>query len=616
MKITFRYIFLFILFCMLYLPVFAQSANLDNKLRLAQSYEQAGMFDKAKSVYEDLYKQQPSNFMFFEGLNRCYINLKEYDNSIIILQKMVSEFPNEVNFAGLLGNTYYLKNEQNKAFEIWDKALNIPGANVINYRIITNYALQNRAFDKAIEILKKGKEINADKIGFSLELANLLSITMKYNEAAEEYCSVLLLQPGQIGMVKSRFISYLNQHEALDQTLTVVEQYFNDYKNNPTFVELLTFLYLQKDDYNSAYITVIKWDDLTNSSGSKIFSFAQDALTDMQFEYASLAFKYIIDKYSGTPFIPVAKIGYARSLHSALNQKYNSLYPGWKTYSLPDTNGSYEYKEIISAYYELTKEYEKNQDINSEALYYIGDVYRNKFNINDSASVIFNKIVSAAPFSVFAGKAYFQLAYIAIEVGNLKDANEYLDRILQYNRVTPGELKEAEYYKAKITFWQGDFEKTTKILGNITKELAENITNDALSLLVIINSLKSDSLTLSKFAQADMFAEQKKFSMAAEIYLSLSENHDLFFLKNLALYYYSEMMIALNLYPNAVIFLENLSNTENMNIFGDKSLFLLGNLYNYGFNDKNNAKICFQKLLEKFPNSLYIDQARDFLNIN
>ncbi len=612
MKIQFIYI---VFFCLLTQLLFAQSANLDNKFRLAQSYEQAGMFDKAKSVYEDLYKQQPSNFMFFEGLNRCYLSLKEYDNSLALLQKMVLQSPDDINYAGMLGNTYYLKNDQNKAFEVWDNALKNSNSNVINYRIIINFALQNRAFDKAIEILKKGKEINSDKLGFSLELANLLSITMKYNEAAQEYCTVLLLQPNQIGMIKSRLISYLNQHEALDQTLKVVEQFWSDYNDNAGFIELLTFLYLQKDDYNSAYNSVKKWDDLTNSKGSKIFSFAQDALTDIQFDYASLGFKYIIDNYPGTPYIPASKIGYARSLHFSLNQKYNNLFPDWKTYSLPDTNGCYEYDEIISAYYVLTIEYAKDVDITGEALYYIGDVYRNKFNNNDSAFVYFNKIVTTAPFTVFAGKAYFQLAFIAIEKGDLEAAKDYLDKILQFNRLTTGELKEAEYYKAKILFWQGEFEQTKKALGNITKELSENITNDALSLLVIINSLNSDSLTLIKFAQADMLAEQKKFSLAADIYLSLSDNNDLFFLKNLALFYYSEMMIALNSYPNAVNFLENLSNTENMNIFGDKSLFLLGNLYNYGFGDKNKAKSCFQKLLERFPNSLYVDQARDFLNI-
>jgi len=262
----------------------------------------------------------------------------------------------------------------------------------------------------------------------------------------------------------------------------------------------------------------------------------------------------------------------------------------------------------------LINEYQTNLDIKTEALYYIGEIFYSKLNLNDSAKIYFKEIAEKFPISGFSGKSLFGLAEISIIEGNLSEAEAYYDKILLYRRVGKGELKEAEYQKAKISFWQNDIEKALNRLNNVVKELNENITNDALSLIITINSLKNDSLSLVKYAKADYLANKREFSAAAEIFLDLTNTEDIVYQKNLALYNYCNMLLALNDYKKAVIFLENLSNNENMNIFVDKSLFLLANLYQYGLKDLNNAGLCYQKILEKFPNSLFLDKARKFLS--
>ncbi len=592
----------------------AQGISLDNKFRLAQSYEEAGMLDKAKEIYAEIYKAAPNNYVYFESYNRLLLTIKDYDTAINILLERIKQNPNDINNYGLLGTTYYLQNKQEEAFNTWEQAIKVMPNSANIYRIIANFAVQNRAFDKAIQYLQKGAELSTDKNNFYFDIANLLTITMKYGEAAEEYCKILLSQPNQFEGIKARIAPYLNSKESIDHFLETVKKFSAANKDKAVFYDFLTFLYLQNDDYSNAYNTVLLSDKLYNTEGAKIYTFANEALNENNYEFAAKAFDYIIKNYDKSAYVPNSKIAFVRAKYNALNDKYLRINPAWKEYSTIDTSGSYEYLPIIKTYLTLVKDYYGNPDIKTEAYYYIGEIYKEKFNLTDSAKKYLNEIAERYPISAFAGKALFKLSDIAIDEGNLAQADSFLDKILLYRRVTTGELKEAEFRKAKITFWQNDFDKTITKLNGVIKELNENIVNDALTLLITINTLKYDSLSLVKYAMADYLANRGIFNEAAKIYLSLSKSNDVVFLNNLALYNYSLMLIALNDYKNAINYLENLSNNENMNIFADKSLFLLSNLYQYGIKDLEQAKLCYQKILEKYPNSFYIDKARNFLN--
>ena len=46
------------------------------------------------------------------------------------------------------------------------------------------------------------------------------------------------------------------------------------------------------------------------------------------------------------------------------------------------------------------------------------------------------------------------------------------------------------------------------------------------------------------------------------------------------------------------------------NIYSDKALYLLGDIYQYGIGDNTKAVEMYEKLLIEFPISIYIDDAR------
>ena len=171
----------FIILVVLIFSVQAQQRN-DQKLALAQSYEQIGDFDSATKLYEELYLSDPSNSQYISALYRVYTQTKNYAAVINILEERIKQKPDDISAYGMLGSAYYLTGNEEKAFESWDKPFQSGNVNPMFYRVIADYAVERRAFEMAIELYEKGKEASNDKILFAYDLIRLYSLTMQFEK--------------------------------------------------------------------------------------------------------------------------------------------------------------------------------------------------------------------------------------------------------------------------------------------------------------------------------------------------------------------------------------------------------------------------------------------------
>lgn len=588
--------------------VFAQGDDLYNRLRLGQSYEQAGNFEKAKEIYEALYNKEPLNYQFFEALNRVYIQLKNFDAAAAMIEKRLSINPDDVNMYGMLGSIYQQKGDEKKASEIWDEGLAKAPQSSVNYRVIASYAMDDRAFEKAAEILEKGKLHSKDVYSFSLELANLYSILMKFKEAAEEYCDILSKDPNQLSFIQSRMSAYINKPEAYKSTVEVVEKWAG--KNEQvSFQLLLGWLYMENNDYSKAYDLHIKIDKQTNN-GTDLLTFAQRALSNGYYDQAAEAYKKVAEKYKSTAFAITAQIGYAKTMETVLNKKNDNRNEDWKPFPVKLSGPEKDYNDVIKAYQELIDNY-KNNSIASESYYRIGLIKLNRLNDITGAEETFNELLRIAPVNSFSIQVFKSLAEISIINDNLNKAAEYYNKILDIQSGEKSEKNFSEYMLAKIEFWKGNFPDASRELNIVSSELSDNIANDAIELSLLINTTKNDSLSLLKFAKADLLIELKQYKEASVIFKELSQKNDLLTLKDLSAFRYAQMVTMLNDLPNAIALLENLSQSDNGNIYADKALLLLGKIYQFGVKDLTLAKKSYEKLLANFPNSLYLDDARE-----
>lgn len=600
-----RSIFIFLIFSLI--SVYSQQ-DMMNRFMLGQNYEQAGEFEKAKQIFEELYQQQSENFQFFDAINRIYIQLKEYDKSIIIIEQKLNKNQQDINLYGLLGKTYYLQGDEQRAFETWDEALKIFPENPTSYRTMANYAIERRAFEKAIEYLSKGKTVTEDPRIFSFDLANIYSLTMRYKDAAREYCFLIASHPNQYPLIESKILSYINKPDALEQTIDVVEDY--DKGDLLEFDYLLARLMMEKDELDKAFEIYLEIDEKKNNLGADLYNFANFAYMEKEYELASKVFNEVIKRYPNSPVISSAKLGYAKTMEGALNKKYDENDNSWKPFYKLNEINSEEVEKVVSAFNELAEKY-PHTDVAGESLLRIGNIYLYRKNDLTSAEKYFNLLIKDYRNSQFVFDAYKELAEINLIRDNLNSAEQNLSKIVESNRAGEDQKNLARYKLAKVKFYQGDISSAKNLLNNILNNLKDNIANDAIDLSLLLNTNMNDSSNLLIFAKAEKLLAQGKYEEASTLFKEISSNQQGFVLQHRAKLRTAEIEIANGSLDESISVLLEISSDKERNIYADKALFLLGRIYQYGLKDDIKASEMYESLLAKFPNSLYLDDARE-----
>ena len=587
--------------------LYAQQSPLDqNQFMLAESYEQRGDFAKAVEIIETLNKKDPANIQYFNKLNSLYLQLKKYDESAALINSRIISTPQDISLYGLLGSTYYTAGDRTKAYQVWDDTAEKFKTNPMTLRIISNYAIEKRDFEKAIEYLNRGKEISKDPFLYSYDLGELYQITMRYREAAGEYCDLIKANPSQYQQIESKILSYSNKPNALDETIEVVEKYKSD---DISFSYLLARLYIEKKNYDEAFDLYKEIDKRQNTKGADLFSFGEFVYRDGEYKTASEVFKFLIENYSDQQNIPLAKLGYAKTQEALFIQKYNAANPEWKTFFIPAKVEENEIESVINAYQEIVKVYQ-HSEVAIEANLRMGILYAYYINDLDVAQNYFAIIAYDYPMSKYASLSFVELGNIKMLQAKLDDAEKLFQSVIKLPRANVEDKSHANYQLARIFSFKNDFESARKYLMSVMGNLKDNIANDAIELSILLNTAKNDSSNLSLYCNAEFLTEQKRFSEAKDLYLQLSQNPQAFVFHSIAKLRAAEMLIATDVFSAAIADLSLIVEEAEKNIYADKALYLQGQIYQYGLKDSVKAVESYESLLAKFPKSLFLDEAR------
>ncbi|KAF0153041.1 MAG: TPR repeat-containing protein [Ignavibacteria bacterium] len=605
--------YFFILFLCFVLTAQAQNnPNVDNKFRLAQSFEMAAQFDKAETLYRELAGLQSWNYTFFESINRVLILQKKYKESVELIEARIKDSPNDTGLYGMLGTTYFYSDNLQKAYETWERGIAANANSFITYRIIANSAIENRAYEKAIEYLKRGKNISNDPFPFMIDLASIYAINMNFTDAASELCELISVRPDHLATAKARVVNYITRPLAAEQTIHSVVNFVRS-KETVELFDFLAFVYFQSGKFDKSLETIIKAERKFKGNGNTTIVFAQESFRNRQFETASKAYKFLIDNFPNSPHEIYAQLGYAKALEETLNEKCNTLTEKWKPFTLPKVLFPNDYEKIINAYNTFVTKYSTNAS-STEALFRAAEIYRIRLHELNKADSLYNLIISNAPLTNYAIDANIACGKIALLQNNIDKAKRYYFAAESNPRIDPAKSFEAKFLSAKTSFWKGDFSTASEVLKSLLRFTSTDFSNDALELSFLINSTKRDSINLAKYAKADLLLLQNNYKQAAVELKTLGDNDNLFIINQFAKMRMAEIFISENNFFSALPLLEKLSSDEKNAIFAEKATFLLASTFLYGIGDRDKAIQTYQKLLENFPNSIYFDRVRDKLN--
>ncbi len=587
--------------------IIAQNADRNSRYQLAREYELKNEPEKAKEILEELYKETPANPLYFNELQQLYLQLGYYNESINIINNFLKVTSNDLNLYGKLGDTYFKMGKREKAFDVWNEALKIPFGNNFGYRIISNYIIQNRAYDEAIEVLKKGRELSGNDDAYTMDIAHLYAITMQYENSVDEYCRLLLEQPNQLSGIQARINSYLTREEAVHQFTNAIEKFYEEHQTN-VIASLLSHIYKRTNNYERAYELDYSIDKNIKANGEIIFRFAEDAFANKAYAPAAKAYKYIIDEVQNLTLLPGSYLGYVNSKEMELKNLFDQKLE-WEYSAQSDTSMFDQYRELIGEYSRIQRLF-KRSDISCETNYRIGYIYYSILKEPDVAEKYFKQSFSEMKNSRYALLSREELSEITLQKGNLSEGVKLLNELISFRNSQEEDLNRYKLLLSRIYFWQNNFKAALKLLNELTDNKQDDSANDGIELTIQINAANKDSVSLSKIAEADFLYYQKKYSESSEIYKKISETPGLFYLSDYAGIKYIETLLFSGQVPLAITVLEKIVQKEIPGIFADKAVFLLGEIFQYAVEDYEKASRVYEKLLEEFPGSLYFDRCR------
>ncbi|MCX6145339.1 MAG: tetratricopeptide repeat protein [Ignavibacteriales bacterium] len=602
-------------------PVFSQQVDLSTKLRLAQSFEQAGEWEKAATIYESLLESNADSFIILDGLRRSYTELKEYDKAMDLVRQQLRAKPLDENLLSWLGGLYELAGKTQTADSVWHVIFSKDRQNANLYRLVAAQLIDHREYERAIQIYLEGREATKNQLVFLEELASLYGALHQYELAASEYVKLVRSNPQQVTYVEARLSSYTGHEEARRAALAVVQKEVQQTPEQIPVLSLLAWLYMDGKEFDAALEQYRRIDHLTKANGHEIFQFGERAAQERAYAVAAKAFREVMDKNERQDILPLARLGYARALEelSAENDTLAQL-SGRTPASSPGSTENTRVSEFqptfqgaMALYDRLTRDY-PNTDIAMQAFFRIGMIRFNRFFDLDGAAAAFDTVRRLPYNGILAVEATMSLGEIQTAHNDLIRAHREYGQLLT---MAPEQYRDRVLYRiAELNYFEARFDTAVSSLQRISHNLANDLANDALQLLYFIQGNKeAGQEALAEFARADLLVRQRKYSEALALFESVTKRFAVTPLLDNAMMRTGDLHLLLNKPDSALMVFSRIINDLPTSILRDRAQMRIGEVYEGRLKDKKKAIEAYEAVLAHYPTSLFVEEARKRIRI-
>ncbi len=465
-----------------------------------------------------------------------------------------------------LANRFLFYNDETGAILVYERAISIIRNNYIYFGPLSKLYARNNRIPEALETLFNG--------GIYL--------------------------PNQAEEIKASLLDIIqNDDLKLRQCQKGVLKKLNEQPNNAFLNELLIWIYTLKNDWDQALVLEEALDTRLQENGQRIFKFIDLALKNNALKSAEEALNYLSSNANRVDahFVLLKRLAISQSqlkaslgIDTAIRHTLNNLFSQLQKDSIRffDEGTALDYVSYLTQY---EHQYKKALQLVNMCI----DRYADQRSLEGNAKLwkgdlllLLNKPWEAS------------LLYSQVEKAFREDAL--------------GE--EARYKNAKLAYYTGEFEWAEGQLSVLKTATSELIANDALKLsMLIIENKTNDSVNIAMqaYAKADLFLFQNKPKEALQLIDSictLNPSHplldDFLFLK-------ASVLKSINDFDGAIVALEKIKKEYANDVLADDALNELATIYVYLKKDAN-AKVCYEELIEKYPGSTFVNNARLFLN--
>jgi len=467
--------------------------------------------------------------------------------------------------------------------------------------ILANSFILRQEYKYAEKTYLQGAKLMQGSNDFNFELASIYLLQRNYLQMIIKYLDVLDKQPNLLGSVENIFQQFIFSELDTNQNILLKQNILKRIHNSPDkiiYYDLLIWLYIQDRDFDNAIIQAIAIDKRFKESGDRLISIGNLATSNLFYNSAISAYKYVIEKGENSIFFIEAQSQYLNTLYKkGINEKGSS-----KNNIIELEN---EYNSVLLKLGENKNTYLIVKNISDILAFHLDkpDVAVEKLK-----KMLENKDLTKDQIN----DCKLELGDILLFMGEIWDATLYYAQVQYSNENNPVGF-DAKFRIAKIAFYTGDLKWAQAQLSVLKANTSKFMANDAFQLSYLIQENTVDDTAgtaLKMLAKAEYLVYRNKDSLAFLVLDSIYSSFNNYSIIPAMFYEKAEIMKKSGKYSAASNFLEDIINKYPNDILADDALFDLGELYEKNLNDKNKAKEYYSELFTRFPGSVFSAEAR------
>ncbi len=599
MRVGFKNIYCcFFLFFFVF-SINAQSQNENTELTKAKNLYSEKKYNEASIIFEKVYKNKKSSKIYNYYLD-CLIKTSEFEKAIKLVKNFYKKQGKNPSILVDLGELYILQGHEDLAKKEFENAINEIQKKPNFISSVASSFYKKKIYKYALQAYLLAKKNNSNR-NYSFQISNIYSELGQIENMYKELLNLLTNSPSYLQTCKIRISRTINEDPKNKNNILLKKNIIRQIQKEETEVlnDLLIWVYLQEKNFSGALDRLISLDKRFDFYEASIFELGEIAISNKEFNVAVDAFNHLVEKNESSLY-------YEESILELIKIKYIKF----KDSTLKTNN---DIKKIIQEHENVIKLLGKKNEtiLIIRDLAHIISFYEHK---KEKAKNIL--------LSVLENKNYSEknIAYVKMELGDifLAEGNKW-DAILYYSQVEK-EFKndiigqEAKLKKIKVDYYNGDFNWAQAQLDVLKKSTSKLVSNNSIELSLLITdnlNLDTTKTALEIFAKADLLIYQNNFEEAINLFNQIEltfPNHSLI---DEILYKKALIKIKVEKYDEALLFLDEICQSHGISsIFYDDALFKQGDILETIYNDTDNAKKKYEKILIEQPGSIFLAEAR------
>ncbi|VAW27375.1 FIG01101490: hypothetical protein, partial [hydrothermal vent metagenome] len=390
----------------------------------------------------------------------------------------------------------------------------------------------------------------------------------------------------------------LTKPEDIENLESLLFQKIQQEPENPVYIELLIWANLQTKNFSSAFIQARALDRRMLKGGVPLMDIGKMALANKDYKTADKVFGYLVHTYA------TSNISVQAELWQITNkeEEVKNTYPVNKEALLQLTK---LYIKFIKRHPKNPLAYKANLQLALMQGYYLNEKEK---AIESLQKLIENPRVN----SQLKSEAKLTLADIYLLNEEPWESTLLYAQVDKTMKETPLGYT-AKLKRAKLAYYQGEFELAQAILDILKLATSREISNDALDLSIFIkeNTLfDSTHAALKTYASIELLLYQHKNTQVLS-----SIDTVINYFKGQSLEDNFMLLKATELkksgkFEEAAISYGQIVKNFPVGILADKALFLQADIFQSYLNQPDKAQELYVRLLKEYPGSVYVAESR------